>query len=98
VALLTLIITGRYFLQSLSVGARLIGMRGLFKRISTPLAMLMLAGGMEYGLRVEKSLHVDTYYRELGASREHMSPVSRALMSVLLATGDKIQKHKDNKL
>jgi hypothetical protein len=69
-------------------------MRSLFKRIGTPLAMLMLAGGMEYGISFEKSSQVVSYYRELGASPEHMSRVQRALFSVLLAAGDKLQQHK----
>jgi hypothetical protein len=69
-------------------------MKGLFKRICTLLALLALAGGMEYGVRVEKSVQVANYYRELSASPEHMGPVERALFSVLLAAGDKLQKHK----
>lgn len=69
-------------------------MRGLMRRICVPLAMLMLAGGMEYGLRVEKSLNVGIYYRDLGAGPERMNRAERALFSVLLAAGDKLQKHK----
>ena len=56
--------------------------------------MLMLAGGIEYGIRIEKSLNVECYYRELGAGGEHMNPVERAIFSILLAAGDRLEKHK----
>lgn len=69
-------------------------MQGLFKYIGTPLALLILAGGMQYGLRVEKSMNVGSYYRELGASPQHLGRVERALFSVLLAASDRLQKHK----
>lgn len=67
-------------------------MRSLMKRVGTPVAVLMLAAGTAYGLRVEKSLNVGKYYRELAP--EHMGRVERVVFSIVLAAGDRLQKHK----
>lgn len=58
------------------------------------MAILAGAGTIQFGARLEKSLGIESYYHELSVSEPELSPVQRALFSVLLAAETTLQKHK----
>ena len=69
-------------------------MSRFWNRAWTCAAVLTLASGIECGMRADRSLQVGAYYRELGVEMRGMNPVERSFVSLLLAAGQKRQKHK----